>query len=210
MPPFVGVVVNTTFTPGQTAPDGDADIVIAGVTGAISDSVPKLVPVVSPAIPLNDEGVILPFADAVDVACTCSPTIENWSEPFVPLVGIVIVMLVGVIVNTGPGLSMFEPVIYVIVGGVAVPNTQPAGALSTSTSVAGPARSPRLPSVSTILPNVVYPGAVPVAAALLQIFVPPVAGVMTTLQYPALPIPHSRAMSRNARVFIRTNLNKMH
>lgn len=103
--------VNSTLVPGHIGPVGDAVIVTEGVSGDISDMLPKLVPpvpVVKPAIPTTDEGYILPFPEDADVACTCSPLMVNWSLPFVPLVVILIVKLVAVIVATDIPV-MLEP-----------------------------------------------------------------------------------------------------
>ena len=64
--------------PAQIIPAGDTDMLTDGVTGDVSDKLPKLVNVVIPAIPGGTDGVdIIPEAEAVDVACTCSPVIVN-------------------------------------------------------------------------------------------------------------------------------------
>jgi hypothetical protein len=77
-PPFTAMGVNTTVVPGQNAPDGDEVKVTAGVTGAVTDSEPKLVPPTPsdiPAIPDAIDATILPAAATVLSGCTCSPFI---------------------------------------------------------------------------------------------------------------------------------------
>ena len=52
-------------------PEGAAEMVTDGVTGDVSDKLPKLVPavpVVIPAMPVTDEVYILPAEEDVDVA----------------------------------------------------------------------------------------------------------------------------------------------
>ena len=79
---------------------------------------------------------------------------------------------------------IFAPVIKLNVGSVVL-NCHPAGAVSTKTSVPGPNRSAAFPSVMVIVPSVVKAGAVLPAALLLQIPVPPLAGVTVTAAYPS-------------------------
>jgi hypothetical protein len=58
VPPFTAVGVNVTVVPGHIAPDGDAAMETEGVSGAVSDRLPKfvpLVPVVIPAIPVTED-----------------------------------------------------------------------------------------------------------------------------------------------------------
>lgn len=80
-------------------PAGDAAIVTDGVSGADNDRVPKFgvpAPGIMPAIvpPVSDVHKIFPAADDVDVACTFSPVIVTWSEPFMLFTAMLIVNVV--------------------------------------------------------------------------------------------------------------------
>jgi hypothetical protein len=72
------VGVNTTFVPGQNAPDGLAAIDTLAVTGEVIDNDPKLVPllpVVIPATPVATDALMAPADDDVVAGCTCRPDI---------------------------------------------------------------------------------------------------------------------------------------
>jgi hypothetical protein len=80
--------VNTTVVPGQNAPDGDEVKATDGVTGAVTDSEPKLVPPTpndTPATPDATDAIILPAAAVVVSGCTCRPLIITWSAMVVPV-----------------------------------------------------------------------------------------------------------------------------
>ena len=201
-PPFTGVGVKTTFVPAHIVLPGDAAIDTAGVTGGVSERLPKFGapdPGTMPAMvpPVMDVQVILPAADAPDVACTCNPSICTWSYPSMPLTVTFIVRVVLVMLPVTE--VTFEPVVKPKVGSEAELNCQPAGAVSTTTSVAGPKISAVFPSRMVIIPNVVYPGAVPPSALLLHMDVPPLAGVTVTAAYPE---PQMQQRITSNKVFI--------
>ena len=165
--------------PGQNDPEGVADIVRDGVTGAVTDSVAKLLPelpVAMPVIPLATFAYTFPVVAVVVSGCTCRPVIVIWSGAAMPLTVILTVNPVAVTVPAIP--VILDPVTYDMVGRV-VPNCQPAAGCKMSVQV--PAlKSATVPSEMTIEPRLVNAGALPVSAFTLQISVPPVPAVTDT------------------------------
>ena len=81
------------------------------VTGDVTDSAAKLVPlapVVIPAIAVTLDALILPEAAEVVSGCTCKPVMVNWSAPVTADTVIFTVRAVAVMVPEMP--VMFEPV----------------------------------------------------------------------------------------------------
>lgn len=152
-----------------------------------------------PVMPADVVGNMLPAAADVDVACTCSPVMVNASIRVVPAVVTLRVRVVAVIPDTDAAV-IFRDAVQVTVGGSAVLNCQPAGAVSTS--VCGPLlMSLFIPSVTTMLPSVVKPGEAPPTARLEQMFVPPVAAV-TVINASALLISPRAHTDRSKSFFI--------
>ena len=91
-------------------------------------------------------------------------------------------------------------IVYPIVGAVAPLNAHPAGGVINIVTVHAPVILPKsltAPSAIVITPSVVNAGALPPTARLLQIFVPPVAGVTVIVAEAILLIPHSSIATKN-------------
>jgi len=176
-PPLTGVGLNVTELPTHVVDEGVAAIVTEGVTAVCIERLPKLVPVAPvtiPATPKSDEAKILPAAEPDDVACICRFEIVTTSKFAVPDAL--------KLRDNAPALMLITPIetsppLAVTVGSDTT-NVHPAGG-DNVIELAPVGKSVWAPSAIVIVPSVV--GEV---ATVLQILVPPDAGVTVTAEKP--------------------------
>lgn len=169
VPPLVGEAVNVTFVPEHMAPAGEAatDTEAVPAPGELGVSVLNILVGVSPfAVPVTDDGLIVPVPGEVLVGCTCNPTMVNWSVTVLLAPATTIVKEVDVI-EVAVTLVIFLPVVKASVGDTAELNCHPAGAAKTMVTDQAPETLPKsalLPSFTVMVPSVVQCGALPVEA----------------------------------------------
>jgi hypothetical protein len=165
---LVTAAVKATLVPEHIPPVGELDTVTPAepAVGDVGVNVPKLELVVKPfAVPVIEDGTILPATALLVVGCTCKPAMVTLSILLLLLPFIIIVSDVEVNVPCVTD-DTFLAAVNPSVGFTAVLNCQPAGAASTTVTDQEPVLpiSVLITSLMDMVPRVVQLGAPPDAA----------------------------------------------